>query len=94
MVVLHFVVKTVRGKAHSCHRLRRFCFFLSFHVPRLALVNSVLLYIPFLRVSGRGSLCVSKLARVLVVSTGTSLREPEYDMDGSTTANSRTEVGK
>ena len=81
-VVLNFVVKTVREKTDSCRRLRRLCVFLSFHVPRLSLVNSVSLYLLFLRVSRGGSSYLSELSRLLFVSTGTSLREPEHDVDG------------
>ena len=93
-VVLHFVGKAVWGKVNSCHRLQGLCFFLSFHVPRLSLVNSVPLYVPFVRMSRRSSSCASKLSRVLFASSGISLREPEHEMDGSTAPNSRPEVGK
>ena len=57
-------------------------------------MNSVPQHVPFVRVLSGGSSCVSKLSRVLFASTGTSLREPEQDMDGLTTAKSRLDVGK
>ena len=57
-------------------------------------MNSVDLYVPFVRVSKGCSSCVSKLFRVLFGSTGTSLSEPKHDMDGLTTANNHSEVGK
>ena len=94
MVVANFVVKTVPGKTDSCHRLQGPCFFLSLHVPRIYLFNSVSVYVLFLRVSRRGSLCLSKLSRVLFASIKILLRELEHDMDEPTTRNSRPEVGE
>ena len=93
-VVLHFVIKTVQGKTDCCHRLRGFCFFFSFNIPRISLVTSVSLYVLFLCASKRGSSCVFRQSRVLFDSIGISLSESEHNMDGSTTASGGPEVDK
>ena len=92
--MLHFAVKTAWGKTNSCCRLQGLRCHFFFHVSWFYLLKSVFLHVPFVDVLRRNSSRVSKLSPVLFAPIGTSLHEPEHDMDGSTTANSRHEVGK